>query len=101
VVGTVALMLEAPGIYELTKMAVTEKHQGLGLGRRLMEAAITEFRQRGAQTLFLETNSKLQTAIALYRKVGFEQQPGVKPGSHYARADIYMIWRDPAGEAPR
>lgn len=101
VVGTVALMLEAPGIYELTKMAVTEKHQGLGLGRRLIEAAIAEFRRRGAQTLFLETNGKLQTAIALYRKVGFEQQPGVKPGSHYARADVYMIWRDPTDEATR
>ena len=101
VVGTCALMLDAPGVYELTKMAVTEAHQGLGLGRRLIDAAIDEFRRRGAQTLFLETNGKLQTAIAMYRKVGFEQQPGVKPGSHYARADIYMIWRDPAGEATR
>lgn len=101
VVGTCALMLDAPGVYELTKMAVTEAHQGLGLGRRLIEAAIDEFRRRGAQRLFLETNGKLQTAIALYRKVGFELQPNVKPGSHYARADIYMIWRDPAGEATR
>jgi GNAT superfamily N-acetyltransferase len=95
VVGTCALMLDAPGVYELTKMGVTEAHQGLGLGRRLIEAAIAEFRRRGARTLFLETNSKLQTAIALYGKVGFERQPGIKPGSHYARADIYMIWRDP------
>jgi ribosomal protein S18 acetylase RimI-like enzyme len=93
IVGTCALMLDAPGVYELTKMGVTEKHQGLGLGRRLIEAAINEFKRRGAQTLFLETNSKLQPAIALYRSVGFEQQPGIKPGSHYARADVYMIWR--------
>jgi ribosomal protein S18 acetylase RimI-like enzyme len=96
VVGTAALMLETPGVYELTKMAVTERHQGLGLGRRLIEAAIAEFQRRGARTLFLETNSKLQTAIALYGKVGFERQPGIKPGSHYARADIYMIWRNRA-----
>ena len=101
IVGTCALMLDAPGVYELTKMGVTEKHQGLGIGRALIEAAIEAFKQRGGHTLFLETNSKLQTAIALYGKVGFERQPGIKPGSHYARADIYMIWRDPASEATR
>ena len=93
VVGTCALMLDAPGVYELTKMAVTERHQGLGLGRTLVEAIIAEFRQRGGAQLFLETQGKLQAALALYEKVGFERQPGTKPGSHYARADVYMIWR--------
>lgn len=94
IVGTCALMLDVPGVYELTKMGVTEKHQGLGLGRRLIDAAIDEFKRRGGQTLFLESQRKLQAALALYEKVGFELQPGVKPGSHYARADVYMIWRD-------
>lgn len=93
VVGTGALMRDAPGVYELTKMAVTETHQGLGLGRRLIEALIGEFRARGGRTLFLESQRKLQAALTLYEKVGFELQPGVKPGSHYSRADVYMIWR--------
>ena len=95
VVGTCALMLDAPGVYELTKMAVTEAYQGIGMGRRLIEAAIAEFKRLGGRELFLESHHKLQTALALYGNVGFERQPGVKPGSHYARADVYMIWRDP------
>jgi DNA-binding MarR family transcriptional regulator/predicted GNAT family N-acyltransferase len=93
VVGTCALMPESPGVYELTKMAVTEDHQGLGLGRRLIEAVIAEFRRLGGTELFLESQRKLQAALKLYESVGFEMQPGVKPGTHYQRADVYMIYR--------
>ena len=93
VVGTCALMPESPGVYELTKMAVTEGHQGLGLGRRLIEAVIAEFHRLGGTELFLESQRKLQAALKLYESVGFEMQPGVKPGTHYQRADVYMIYR--------
>ena len=101
VVGTCALMPDSPDVYELTKMAVTRKHQGLGLGRKLAEAVIAEFKRRGGRTLFLESHHKLQAALALYGTMGFERQPSVKPGSHYARADVYMIWREPPGNAAR
>lgn len=93
VVGTCALMVDAPGVYELTKMAVTPGHQGLGIGRKLMEAAIAEFRRLGGKELFLESQTRLQPALRLYESVGFERQPAIKPGSHYQRADVYMIWR--------
>lgn len=93
VVGTCALMPDGPGVYELTKMAVTGGHQGLGIGRRLMEAAIDEFHRLGGKELFLESQRRLQPALKLYESVGFEMQPGVKPGSHYQRADVYMIYK--------
>ena len=95
VIGTVALMQESPGVFELTKMAITQAHQGGGFGRKLMNAAIDEFRTiPDATTLFLETNSVLKPAISLYERVGFEHR-GRKPDSHYARSDVYMVWRDP------
>jgi ribosomal protein S18 acetylase RimI-like enzyme len=95
VIGTVALLQESPGVFELTKMAVTAAHQGGGFGRKLLEAAIAEFRAiDGATTLFLETNSVLKPAISLYERVGFEHR-GRKPDSHYARSDVYMVWCDP------
>ncbi|MBW8311786.1 MAG: bifunctional helix-turn-helix transcriptional regulator/GNAT family N-acetyltransferase [Rhizobium sp.] len=93
VVGTCALMPDDPGVYELTKMAVTGGHQGLGIGRKLMEAAIAEFHRLGGRELFLESQRRLQPALKLYESVGFEMQPGIKPGSHYQRADVYMIYK--------
>lgn len=101
VIGTCALMPEGEGAafdgtYELTKMAVDEQRQGLGIGRALMEAAIVEFQRRDGRRLFLETNSKLTPAVRLYESMGFEHQASLKPDSHYDRADVYMVWRDPA-----
>lgn len=101
IVGTVALLRDAEGVYELGKMAVTRALQGRGIGRALLAAAIARFRARGGRTLFLESHSSLHAALALYRAMGFEQQPGRRPGSHYARSDVYMIWRDPDTARPR
>ena len=93
IVGTCALMLAEPGVFELTKMAVDPSAQGLGIGRKLIERAISEFQAMGAKQLFLETNTKLAPAIRLYESVGFEHQPAVREGTHYSRANVYMIWR--------
>ncbi|MDF2982039.1 MAG: MarR family transcriptional regulator [Devosia sp.] len=93
VVGTCALKQHAPGEYELTKMAVDPSAQGVGIGRKLIEAAIAEFERLGGTELFLETNTRLQSAIHLYERTGFEHQPAIREGSPYDRANVYMIWR--------
>ena len=49
--------------------------------------------RREGRTLVLESNSRLQTALRLYEKAGFVMQPSVRPGSHYERADVYMIYK--------
>lgn len=95
VVGTCALKREPADSYELTKMAVDERHQGLGIGRLLLEAAIGEYQRRAGSSLFLETSTKLGPALRLYETSGFEYQQTRKPDSHYARADVYMVWREP------
>lgn len=99
VIGTCALLCESPGVYELSKMAVDEGFRGLGAGRRLLEAAIAEFHRRGGTELFLESNSALKPALSLYAQLGFVMQPSIRAGSHYERADVYMVYRAP-GEAP-
>ncbi|OEO28575.1 hypothetical protein VW23_003805 [Devosia insulae DS-56] len=93
VVGTCALKQHAPGEYELTKMGVDPAAQGVGIGRKLIEAAITEFQRLGGTRLFLETNTRLESAIHLYERTGFEHQPAIREGSPYDRANVYMIWR--------
>jgi len=91
IVGTCALLKAGEGRYELSKMAVTSRHQGLGIGRRLLEAAVAAYRSLAARELFLESNSKLKPAIALYESAGFVHAPRPAP-SHYERSDVYMVY---------
>jgi putative acetyltransferase len=91
-VGTVALRHDGGDIYELTKMAVEPGLRGTGIGRALLLAAIDEYRALGGRELYLESSSNLAAALALYESAGFVHHPAPRPGSHYARADVHMIW---------
>jgi putative acetyltransferase len=76
VVGTVALRREAPDAGELCRMYLAADHRGQGLGRRLLEHALSEARSRGFRTVHLKTASVLTEAIALYARAGFRSVPG-------------------------
>jgi len=91
IVGTCALLDAGGGRFELSKMAVTGTHQGLGIGRKLVQAVIAEYLARGGRELFLESNSKLTPAITLYESAGFVHAPRPAP-SHYERSDVYMVY---------
>ncbi len=86
-VGTVALKFVSPGIYEFTKMAVTDKYQGMKIGKELSLAAIEKAKQLNAEKIILYSNTKLIAAIALYRKLGFIE---VTLDGPYKRSDIKM-----------
>ena len=89
--GCCALMAMADGGFEVAKMAVAEAHKGKGYGRDLMAACVEHARAAGAPRLYLETNSALAPALALYRSFGFRELSGMKRGaSDYARVDIWM-----------
>ena|ERR1043166_3695655 len=88
-VGTVALIPASDGLLELTKMAVSPAHQGLGIGDELMTAAIDHAKATGVKKIFLETHHKLAPALGLYRKHGFADTP-TDPNSLYSRADVRM-----------
>lgn len=87
-IGVCALVPHGEGCLELAKMAVSPKAQGLGAGELLGTTALAKARKLGARRLFLESNTKLEPAIALYRKLGFTEIVGGK--SPYRRANIQM-----------
>lgn len=93
IVGTCALILTAPGCYEITKMAVTENYQGLGIGRKLLDAMLQRYRQLNGRELRLETNRKLTTAVDLYASAGFVPVPAPPGEKAYQRADLYMAYQ--------
>ena len=87
-VGTVALIPMGDGRYELAKMAVTDRAQGKGIGWALGRAVIDRARSLGATAVYLETNSILEPAVNLYRKLGFEDVAG--GASPYCRCNVQM-----------
>ena len=88
VVGTCALKKKNDTTYEVIKMAVDEAYRGMGIGRLLMEECIKRAKSEGAKTLFLETNSRLKSAVSLYKRLGFEVLPEFV--SPYERVDLAM-----------
>ncbi|MDF1814410.1 MAG: GNAT family N-acetyltransferase [Verrucomicrobiales bacterium] len=89
VLGVCALFHEGDGVFELARMAVSPRHQGQGCGHLLMNAAIEKLGKIKAKKVYLISNTKLQAALALYRKHGFL---ATFEGPHpvYSRANIVM-----------
>jgi putative acetyltransferase len=90
-VGCVALIPMEEGVFELSKMAVSPNCRGRGVGRRLLEHAISQARMHGAGSLFLGSSTKLPSAVHLYESVGFcHVNPESLPPMPYTRADVFM-----------
>ncbi len=75
--------------YELARMAVDPGFRGKGLGRQLIDAALGKATELNVLRVYLVSNTKLESAIALYKKSGFNT---ISLGPHpvYARANIVM-----------
>lgn len=74
--------------YELAKMAVSPKAQGKGIGYLLGKSIIEKAKSLGASNLYLESNTILEPAISLYKKLGFQKVAGHY--TPYERCNIQM-----------
>lgn len=88
IVGTVSLIKMNDTEFELSKMAVTDGLQGLGIGKKLMEHCIKAAGEKHLEKIIIYSNRKLVSAIGLYEKYGFKEIP-LEDGV-YERADIKM-----------
>lgn len=88
-VATFALTPTGPASMELNKMAVREDWRSKGIGHRLMSFALAHCKEHELEVLELYSHTKLQSALHLYRKFGFEVVP-VPADCVYERADIRM-----------
>ena len=92
IIGTCAIRKTGPKSAELTKMGVRAAVRGLKAGEFLLAAAIERARKMKIDNLYLLTNSKCQSAIHLYEKLGFAHDAEVKAkfGARYKRCDVAM-----------
>jgi putative acetyltransferase len=88
IVGTVGIMPEGHGIFELIKMCVAENWRGRGISKLLLETCLQKVKELGAEKLILFSNHQLQTALKLYEKYGFKNVEVTD--SPFATADVKM-----------
>lgn len=89
IVGVVSLINQKT-FFELSKMAVSPKYQGLKIGQKLMDFCIEFAKNKKWESITLYSHRSLVPAINLYKKMGFSEIP-VEENSHYERSDIKMI----------
>jgi GNAT superfamily N-acetyltransferase len=73
IVGSIAIVGKPNRQAQLRWFLVHPIARGCGLGRRLLNGALQFCRDRGFTSVCLWTVSDLDTAIHLYRSVGFEK----------------------------
>jgi len=73
---------------ELRKMYLYSSYRGKGLGKLLLEDALSKARQMGFKRMTLETASVLKEAISLYKSYGFVEY---KPEHLSSRCDQAFI----------
>lgn len=72
-IGCVGLRaIDPTGCCEMKRLYVTPQARGLGLGKALVEAVVTEAQRIGYREIRLDTLPTMDEAIGLYRKLGFE-----------------------------
>jgi GNAT superfamily N-acetyltransferase len=89
ILGTVAFMKIEEGVFELTKMAITPAARGKRIGQKLMQYALDFAKKEGWEKIIIYSNRKLENAIHIYKKYGFEEIP-IEGNNPYARGDIKM-----------
>jgi ribosomal protein S18 acetylase RimI-like enzyme len=89
IVGVIALINQKT-FFELSKMAVSPKYQGLKIGLKMMNFCIEFAKQKQWKSITLYSHKSLVPAINLYKKLGFTEIE-VEKEVHYKRANIKMI----------
>lgn len=77
--GCVALKRLSPERCEMKRLYVAPSARADGLGKRLAEAVIDEARARGYAEMVLDTLGRLERAVAMYERMGFERIPAYYP----------------------
>jgi GNAT superfamily N-acetyltransferase len=94
--GCVALRQIGDGVCEMKRLFVRPDFQGRGLGRRLVDAIVSEAKDIGYKRMRLDTlPPKMNKAIALYQSSGFKDiQPyydNPVPGARFMEMDLRSV----------
>lgn len=89
IVGCFAFIKIKENVFELGKMAVDFKFQGLKIGQELLKFAIDFAKKSNWSKIILYSSTKLDHALYLYKKYGFVTVD-LENNPEYLRSDIKM-----------
>lgn len=78
------------GCVELVKLYLVKEARGMGLGKRLMEKCLKAAKEMGYTAVYLESMPELNSAIDLYRSLGFESRTTPLGTSGHFACDVWM-----------
>lgn len=87
----VASFANAKEVCELKKLFLLPQSRGLGLGKKLCIACLDYAAQQGYTKCYLDTLSNMQSAIALYEKLGFKHLSAPLAGTLHSACDVWML----------
>ena len=79
------------GCCELVKLYLLPQARGTGLGKKLMLMCFDAAKQFGYTSMYLETMPELNTAIDLYKRLGFTDLKRPLGNSGHFGCDIWML----------
>ena len=91
--GGIAEFVGRPQTSELRKLFLLPGARGLGIGEAISLQCLEYAEKRGYSECYLETIGNMESAIALYQKLGFHLLEEPLPGSAHGGCDIWMLKR--------
>lgn len=79
------------GHAELVKLYLSEDARGKGLGKLLMETASAWAKDYGYTHLYLETFRELDSAVHLYKKLGYQDLSHALGDSGHHACEVWML----------
>ncbi len=70
------------GASVLDRLAVDPDHRRRGVGRALVEHAISRARRAGVTRVWLHLHPTLEAAVELHHSLGFRESARISPGGH-------------------
>lgn len=89
-VGAVALKEHTPDVCEMKRLFVRPEAQGSGAGRKLCEHLMKDAKDAGYKTMLLDSLRRLDAAVALYKKLGFQE---IEPYNFNPEGDVVYMKR--------
>ena len=89
IVGCFSFIKLNETVYELGKMAVDPKYQGLNIGQELLKYSIDFAKSKQWNKIVLYSSTRLDAALHIYRKYGFKDV-ALEKQLPYTRSDVKM-----------